>query len=55
MEVNLQTEYWGRVSYREAWERPCQSSSLREPLGVLRTSACLYVGKAWEGGEYAFK
>ena len=35
MEVNLQTEYWGQVSYREAWER--QTALFDEIISALLT------------------
>ena len=42
MEVNLQTEYWGRVSYREAWER---QTALFDEIISARANRLPYVNR----------
>ena len=53
MEVNLQTEYWGQVSYREAWERQTALfdeiiSAGEETLRITdRDNWCVILSFAW--------
>ena len=42
MEVNLQTEYWGQVSYREAWER---QTALFDEIIFARANRLPYVNR----------
>ena len=42
MEVNLQTEYWGQVSYREAWER---QTALFDEIISARANRLPYVNR----------
>ena len=42
MDVNLQTEYWGQVSYREAWER---QTALFDEIISARANCLPYVNR----------